>query len=206
MLAFVWLSVMAVTLLIVAQVSPVVPFVYKTLSPAPTLCVGPNAVSHNLILQSVANFRELAQLAMELKPEWTSAKTLHAHKYYRAFQTIRVDRAVPNAEAMLALCAFMAKPGAEVLVGDERVPLPVSESCVTQILAGILAPHLGEDDRVRDWYPTSLAREAEVRKAYESDKGYTVTTPTSAIHGLVLKAMFPRIQITHKVEWLTQFI
>lgn len=146
---------------------------------------------------------------MELKPDWTQAKTLHAHKYYRAFQTIRVDQSLPEVESILALCAFVAKPDAEVYVGDESASVVErTDVCVSQILRDIIVARIPVDDKIRTLYATSLERESEVREAYASDKLYTVSTPTSAIHALVLKSMFPDIHIRnkHKVEWLQDFM
>ena len=45
------------------------------------------------------------------------------------------------------------------------------------------------------YYVTSRERETEIYQAYKADKSFMVDNVTSAIHGAVLKSLFPSMQI-----------
>ena len=69
--------------------------------------------------------------------------------------------------------------------------------CMSQLISDYMHKigDLENDLEVTTYYQTSFIREFEVREAYKTDASFTIVNITSAIHGAVLKAMFPSITL-----------
>lgn len=69
--------------------------------------------------------------------------------------------------------------------------------CASQLLSEWAHRFTGEPMPL---YRTSVTREAEVREAYRDDQTFTLETPTSVVHAIVLKYLVPHI----RAEWHTE--
>jgi len=68
---------------------------------------------------------------------------------------------------------------------------------VSEYLCEILSEYLSlTEDSKTQYYIISKEREDELRKAYKTDKKFTVNNVTSAFHAAVLKVLYPTINIT----------
>lgn len=67
---------------------------------------------------------------------------------------------------------------------------------VSEYLYDIINRYLNLSDVPIKYYVISKEREDELRRAYKSDKTFKVENTTTAIHGAVLKVLFPDIKLT----------